>query len=210
MNDLYEQIHEQVAREARLAAAKWNGMVEAYDVEQELWLWVMERPATQRFLRSANPAQLASSLASRAGDICSKERISYEHFSGQFTYTPAEVRDLLDTYWGTDVHSVSPEVMALAQENLSQTMIENILGGNISVDEKVDLEQALGELEDIQPNYYFILHEAYSAGIEPEGRMSKTRAVGKLTTLMNRKRSQREMDRTEGLGTKPKITNPEY
>ena len=210
MQELYEHINEQVAREARLAAGKWNGMVDAGDIEQELWLWIMERPATQKFLLGAEPAQIASSLASRAHDICSKERISYEHFSGQFVYTPAEVRDLLDTYWGSDVHHISPEVMALAEAELSPTMIQNILGGTISSDEKVDIEQALAELEDIQPNYYFVLHEAYAAGIEPSDRKQKQRAVDKLATLMNRKRSQREMDRHEGPGTKPKIVMEEY
>ena len=210
MQELYEHINEQVAREARLAAGKWNGMVDAGDIEQELWLWIMERPATQKFLLGAEPAQIASSLASRAHDICSKERISYEHFSGQFVYTPAEVRDLLDTYWGSDVHHISPLVMAMAEENLSQTMIRNILGGSISYDEKVDIEQALAVLEDTQPNYYFVLHEAYSAGIEPDHAQTKTRAVDKLTTIMNHKRSQRELDRHEGPGTKPKIVMEEY
>lgn len=210
MNELYEQIHEQVAREARLAAAKWNGLAEADDVEQDLWVWILESPSIQKYLRDGEPAQTSKALSTKANSICSQERLSADHFSGNWNYNPAEVRDLLDTYGGTDVQHVSPEVMAIAQENLSQTMIENILGGTISADEMIDLGQALEELEYIQPNYYFVLHEAYSAGIEPEDRMSKSRAVDKLTTLMNRKRSQREMDRTEGPGTKPKITNPEY
>ena len=210
MQELYEHINKQVAREARLAAGKWNGMVDAGDIEQELWLWIMERPATYKYLLGAEPAQIASALSSRAHDICSKERISYEHFSGQFNYNPAEVRDLLDTYWGSDVHSISPEVMAMAEAELSPTMIQNILGGSISYDEKVDIEQALAVLEDTQPNYYFVLHEAYSAGIEPDHAQTKTRAVDKLTTIMNHKRSQRELDRHEGPGTKPKIVMEDY
>lgn len=207
MQELYELIAKDVAREARLASARWNGMTDADDIEQELWLWIMERPGTQRFFKSAETGQIRSALTSRANDICSKSNLAYDHFSGQYTYTPAEVRELLTTYFGTDVSEVSAAVMELAESELSETMISNILGGVISPDEKMDVEQGLQVLEETHPQYYFVLMEAYRAGIEPEHRTTKTRAVDKLTTIMNRKRSQRETDRHEGLGTKPKNTN---
>lgn len=210
MQELYEAIHEDVAREARLAAARWHMNTDADDIEQELWLWVMERPGTQQFFKTANKAQIAAALSSRATDICSKDKVSYEHFSGQYVYTPAEVREILDVYFGSDVSEVSDEVLTLAQENLSETMIGNILGGHITPDEKIDIELGLDHLVAINPDYYKILVDAYEAGIEPEERVYKTRAVDKLTDIMNQKRSQRAAERVDGPGTKPKVTNPEY
>lgn len=210
MNKLYERINKRVAREARLAASKWNGIMDADDVEQELWVYILESPSVQKYLQDAEPAQLSKALSIKANHLCSQERLDIDHATGNWNYNPAEVRDLLNVYWGSDVHNVSQAVMSLAQENLSQTMIQNILGGSISADEKVDIEQALADLEDAHPNHYYLLHEAYSAGIEPDHPQEKTRAVEQLTTTMNRTRSQREMDRHEGPGTKPKIVTEEY
>lgn len=183
MNDLHKQIHEQVAREALRAQFRWNNLLPAEDIEQEIWLFLMENPSAQRYLLEGNKAEIAKALITRADIICSKERLSYDHFTGNFHYTTEEVRDLLD--------------------ELTTERVELDPG-------LVDLDLAMADLEDEDSAYYFILHEAYVAGVEPKYSIEKTRAVDKLTTIMNRKRSQREMDRTEGLGTKPKITNPEY
>lgn len=210
MDLLYDRIHKEVAREARLAAGRWNGFISADDIEQELWLWIMERPGTQRFFRTANPAQLSAALSSRAGDICSKEKVSYEHFSGQYVYTPADIRGLLETYFGTDVSKVSSEVMALAESELSETMIQNILGGYITPEEKIDLEEGMEDLEDRNNDYFQSILSQFQDGKSINNNTSEQRvqyrAVDKLCDLMNRKHSQRVYDRTEGPGTKPKNT----
>lgn len=206
MEELYKRISGAVVREARLASARWNNMTEADDIEQDLWLWIMESPSIQKYLGSANDKQLKSALGQKADSICAQGNLDYDHFSGQYTYTPAEVRELLATYFGSDVSQISAEVMALAEEELSQAMISNILGGYITPDEKIDIELALAVLEESHPKYYILLTEVYAAGIEPEDRKVKTRAVDKLTTIMNRKRSQRVSYRHEGPGTKPKVT----
>lgn len=209
MNALYEKINGEVSRAARLAASKWNGMFDAEDVEQDLWLWIMESPAIQEYLRAGNPAQVSSALSQKANSICSQEQLAFEHFSGQYVYTPAKVRDLLETYYGTDVYNVSAEVMALAEAEMSQTMIENILGGTMSADEKIDLELALSDLVEEHEHYFEALHAQYALDLPVDKRAEqdrRERAIDKLTAIMNRKRSQRENDRTEGPGTKPKNT----
>lgn len=210
MHKLYEYIHEDVAREARLASNKWNGIMDADDVEQELWVYILESPSVQKYLLEAEPAQLSKALSIKASHLCSQERLDIDHATGNWNYNPAEVRELLNAYWGSDVHNVSQAVMSLAQENLSPTMIQNITGGTIAPDERIDLEQALEQLEETHPQHFFVLQEAYYAGIEPSHHVMKVRAVEQLTTTMNRTRSQREMDRHEGPGTKPKIVMEEY
>ena len=183
MQELYELINKQVAREARRAQARWNNLLPADDIEQEIWLFLMENPSAQRYLLEGNQAEIAKALMTRADIICSRERLSYDHFTGNFHYSTEEVRDLL--------------------EDLTQDRVD--LDASM-----VDLDLAMADLEEENPNYYFVLHEAYAAGIEPEDTKSKTRAVDKLTTIMNRKRSQRELDRHEGPGTKPKIVMEDY
>lgn len=177
----YEDLETAVKREARLAESRWNNLISADDIEQEIWLFILETPSSQRFLSTAEPAQVASALRTRADVICSRERIDYDHFTGNFHYTPKEVRELLDTLGEEyDVHTA---------------------------DEKVDLQLGLEELGQYHEKHYDVIHQVYLLGIEPEDHNLKPRAVDKLTELMNRKRGQRERDRTEGLGTKPKISS---
>lgn len=209
MDELYNLIHKDVAREARLAASRWNGLLDAEDIEQELWLWILERPGTQAFFKEASIAQRRASLSSRAEAICSSEKVTFEHFTGQYLYTPTKVRELLDTYWGTDVSSVSPEVLDLAEKELSPTMIQNILGGTISSDERVDLEQGLEVLADTHPDYHEAIYHSFYFGESDEDdamRKRKERGIDKLASIMNWTRSKRENERHEGPGTKPKNT----
>lgn len=183
---LYEDLEAAVKREARLAESRWNNLISADDIEQEIWLFILENPSSQRFLSTAEPAQVASALRSRADVICSKERIDYDHFTGNFHYTPKEVRELLDTLGEEyDVHSA---------------------------DEKVDLQLGLEELDQYHPEHSNTIEVVYGTpngydSKDVSARKRKQEAVDKLTELMNRKRGQRERDRTEGLGTKPKISS---
>lgn len=182
---LYEDLETAVKREARLAESRWNNLLSADDIEQEIWLWLLERPGVQNQLKNANPAELSAVFKKSADQICSKERLDYDHFTGNYHYTPEEVRGLLDTLGEEyDVHSA---------------------------DEKVDLQLGLEDLAQYQPDYFQLISQVYLEGMRFERGSSNERksfyAVDKLTELMNRKRGQRERDRTEGLGTKPKISS---
>lgn len=179
--ELYEKLVDAVQREARLAERRWNKIIEADDIEQELWLFLLENKSSQRFLETAEPAQVAAALKTRADTICSKERLDLDHFSGNYHYTPGEVRDLLDDLGAEyDVHEA---------------------------DEKIDLQLGLDDLLQYHPEHFETLERVYHQGEEFSStsaeRMQKSRAVDKLTEIMNRKRGQRERDRTEGPGTKP-------
>lgn len=182
--ELYEKLTEAVVREARLAERRWNKIIDHDDIEQEIWLFLMENKSSQRFLATAEPAQVASALKIRADTICAKERLDLDHFSGNFHYTPGEVRDLLEEVGAEyDVHEA---------------------------DEKIDLQLGLDDLLQFHPEYFDFIERAYFKGEhfhrESPGRKTKDRAVDKLTEIMNRKRGQRERDRTEGPGTKPTIS----
>lgn len=206
MEDIIEAIGEAVTQEARRASNRWNNMVDAEDIEQELWAWILESPSIQKYLSSGNKPQLSKALRRKSDSIASQERISYEHFSGQFSYTPAEVRHLLNSYYNSSVPEVSVEVMQLAEEKLSKTTISNILGSNISSDERVDLEEALADLGATNENYLDALIRQYFLGLKAENKSeehARDRGVTKLTDFMNRKRSQRTTDRVDGPGTRP-------
>lgn len=184
MQELYDQIHESVANEARYASNRWNGLLEADDIEQMLWEWILESPSAQNYLRTANAAQTKKALSLKAGSLCSQERIDYDRFTGNFNYTPADVRRILDR----------------VSDFAEPTEFD---------EEKLDLEMGMEHLLEAHPRYHeaierrFFLDEPFEDDSEKK---RCSRAVDKLASLMNRKRSEREANRTEGLGTKPKVS----
>lgn len=167
-----------VRKAAQQAETRWNKLLDADDIEQELWMFIVERPATQNYLRGKSSKEQLKALRKTADSICSKEKLDYERFTGNFLYTPADVRRILSRLAGD----------------------ERILD-----DEAIDFGIGFEALEDEHFHYYEAVRDFYFLGRSVENKSDenlKRRCVDKLAELMNRKRSQREADRTEGLGTK--------
>lgn len=170
-----------VKRVARQAAFRWNEVMEPDDIEQELWLFVMASPSVQRYLDQHSEGENSKALKRKADYICSQERLSYEFFSGNFHYSTQEVAWLFDTL---------------------------ACGDELEVEEKIDLGEAVDTLLEAYPQHYESVQKYFVAGERAESaaeRKRKSRALEKLTTTMNLKRGQRENNRTEGPGTKPRI-----
>lgn len=167
-----------VRKAAQQAETRWNKLLDADDIEQELWMFIVERPATQNYLRGKSSKEQLKALRKTADSICSKEKLDYERFTGNFLYTPADVRRILSRLAGD----------------------ERILD-----DEAIDFGIGFEALEEEHFHYYEAVRDFYFFGRKVENKSDenlKRRSVDKLAELMNRKRSQREADRTEGLGTK--------
>lgn len=168
-------------RVARQASFRWNGVMEPDDIEQELWLFVMASPSVQRYLDTHSEGENSKALKRKADYVCSQERLAYEFFSGNFHYSTREVAWMFDTL---------------------------ACGDELEVEEQIDLGVAVEVLMEEYPQHYEAVKKYFVAGDRAETaaeRKRKSRALEKLTTTMNMKRGQRENNRTEGPGTKPRI-----
>lgn len=167
-----------VRKAAEQAETRWNKLLDADDIEQELWVFILESKAVQATLSALDDKDKVARLKKKADSICSKEKLDYERFTGNFLYTPADVRRILSRLAGD----------------------ERILD-----DEAIDFGIGFEALEGEYPHYYEAVRDFYFFGRKVNNKSDedlKRRAVDRLAELMNRKRSKREADRTEGLGTK--------
>lgn len=167
-----------VRKAAQQAETRWNKLLDADDIEQELWVFILESVAVQSTLSALDDKDKVARLKKKADSICSKEKLDYERFTGNFLYTPADVRRILSRLAGD----------------------ERILD-----DEAIDFGIGFEALEEEHFHYYEAVRDFYFFGRKVENKSDenlKRRSVDKLAELMNRKRSKREADRTEGLGTK--------
>lgn len=184
MKDLYTLLEEPVKAASRRASNNWYGLMEPDEIEQELWVEILESPATSGKLADSDPNHITDLLARMADRICIKERDAYEHFTGNYRYSVNEAKVLVEEYF---------------LRNGEELMIEI-----------VDVEVAYGQMTETNPNYAeavfrkFALGEPVDSGWERD-RLS--RGLTKLTDLMNRNFKERERDYRDGPGTKPRIPN---
>ena len=167
-----------VRKAAQQAETRWNKLLDAEDIEQELWVFILESQSVQKALVGLSDKDKVARLKKKADSICSREKLDYERFTGNFLYTPAGVRRILSRLAGD----------------------ERVLD-----DEAIDFGIGFEALENEYPQYYEAIKDFYFFGRSVENKSDKNlkyRAVDRLAELMNRKRSQREVERTEGLGTK--------
>lgn len=83
-----EEAERAVQLAARSAASSWRGVAEYEDIHQDLWLFLLETPSVQ----NKPSEELEKILRWKANSLCKQAQVDYEHFSGNFQYTPGDVR----------------------------------------------------------------------------------------------------------------------
>lgn len=174
-----QEVEEAVRRAARAAARDWHGIMEYDDLHQDLWLWLLEAPSVQR----KSEEELEQLLRWKANHLCKQAQVDYEYFSGNFQYSPKDVREGavdIQTFDGTP-------------------------------DEQADYDLAVAQLWKYLPSKFEDL-ELYFAGLLSNDvgheRKRSNRAFDALTDAMNNVRRVRKNDRKEGPGTKPRDPQP--
>lgn len=174
-NDQVAELKPAVEKVARQAERRWNEFMPADDIEQELWLFIMTSQSVIDYLLQNNEALRVRALKRKADSICSNERMDYDHFTGNYSYVPKDVRRIL--------------------ENLTQER------RNLD-EEQFDLDEGLKVLKRKYPKYHeAVINQfwyGYPVGNNESEKKLRQRAVDKLADLMNRKHLQRVSEYTEG------------
>lgn len=151
-----EEFREKVDKAARSVAGR-NNQVEWEDVRQDVWVRLLEDP--QDYSRLCEMDDPFTSLKRIAKQEIYKQNSALEHFSGNYTYTPGEVRGLLNEY-------------------LVEVTLESLA-------ENVDLVEGVLMLKGSNSTYFKVLVDKYVWGIDPKHPENLARAVEKLTQHMN-------------------------
>lgn len=155
MIEITEDFREKVRKAARSVASGIN-QVEAEDVEQDIWVRLLEDVTYYNELCGTDDPFKALKRIGR--QEAHKQSSAYEHYSGQYTYSPGEVRGLLGEF-------------------LVDVRIEAIC-------EHVDLVEGLLLMREDHAGHFKVLIDKYVHNIEGHSQYT-TRAVDKLTDTMN-------------------------
>jgi hypothetical protein len=173
-----------IKRASKSVAYQWPGVVEADDVEQQIYLRLLESPGSVDKILSMDELSRYRSVVGIGHQIASAERTEYDHFKGSYNYSVREVKDLLKQGILTD-----PPANFRA--------------------ELVDMLDALDELEARTPQYAGAIKLRYVQHVVP-GVSKKDELSRGLTALadeMNKVSRRRYSERDDGLGTRQLVTN---
>ena len=148
---------------ARRTAGYWPGTIDADDVEQEIWVRVLELSGDSLARLHGSPdAGVHSTLNMIGMQVASRYRDDYELFSGNYRYSGDEVRELLESG------------CLVFDDELTAT-------------ERVDMSTAMQRLEETSPQYATALVRRYIDDVyERADKDTLSYAVRALTREMNR------------------------
>ena len=179
--EITEEIESAVQRAARSAAYDWHNIMEYDDIHQDLWMFMLSRPSVQ----DKTGEELDKVLRWQANSLCKQAQVDYEYFSGNFQYSPRDVRE------GAK----------------SMTEFDG------TPDEQADYDLAVEILWQYRPEKFEDLESWFDDPDSWNTRLSGVRSrvqrmFDALTDAMNEVRRARLGDRKEGPGTKPRDSKP--
>lgn len=171
-----DEFREKVDKAARSVAGS-NNQVDWEDVSQDMWVWMLENPRQyEDYIQLEDPFRELKKVAKQA---VYKQNNANEYFTGNYTYTPGEVKGLLNEY-------------------LLDVTLE-------SVSEHVDLVEGLLMLRTDAPSYFKSVIDKWVNNATPH-RQTVDRAIDKLSILMNQVNKSARYS-YEGPGSRQVLSN---
>lgn len=199
-----DQIARDIAKAAKSVAYQWPGVIEAGDVEQSIWLELLQSPNTFQVLRTMDSGPRYRTISKLGHRIASAERTDYEHFSGDFRYSVNEVKNVLDSGVLSNVETTLRSSWTAEEYTTRSSGFEDATLTKISVE--TDLRRAMDDLDTGTPQYADVIRRRYLYGenVTATGAMHTrlSRALTRLTDLMNRSYKRRHAARPDGPGTR--------
>lgn len=178
-----EKLLPEIQQAAKKTARDWNGIISADDAEQEIIVRLLEDAYAEKLLCFDQNAR-TETLEKIGRQIASDYRTDYDHFTGNFFYSTNDVREIL-------------ERGALHEERISTNT------------ERLDLDEGLCLLQKRNKRYAKVVGQRYLEGLEVSDTKLLTRAVDLLTDCMNNVHRNRELNYTEGPGTRNNVKRME-
>lgn len=182
-NDVAREMQADIHKAAVIVERKWPGVISAEDAEQEIWVRLLESDGSVRQLREMEANTRNNSLVSIGHQIASEFRAAYDLFTGQIFYCVDDVKTLL-------------ERGAITEQKVQTDT------------ERMDLEEGLLMLREKNQSYAEAIAAEFVIG--PEGSthpMTKSRAIERLTDLMNQVHRRRAAQYESGPGSRKVRSN---
>lgn len=188
-------LEKEVHKAAKSVAHQWPGIVEAADLEQDIFLRLLESPGSvDKLLNEFDDRNRLNAIIQIGHQIAAQERTDYEVFSGNFRYSVNEVKRLLED---RALHNENPELgsnWSVAEDFVSKggEFEDTVLNKSSS---ETDLRRGMKRLWERNSKYAEVITRKYLNGDTLTSGADITRisrALTALTTEMNRSFKQQQ------------------
>lgn len=202
------RLKSEVEKAAKTVAFKWPNVVSEDDMQQGLYLFLLERPGVvEKLLTEFDDKNRLNAVVAIGHQIAGKERDDYEVFSGNFRYSVNEVKSLLED---RALHHESPELGS--NWSVSKDFIQ---GGEFEdkvinkVASETDLRRGMKMLAAKNSKYAEVIERRYLRDeVIPQEESAEykrlIRALTALTTEMNKSFKQHQKDH-DGPGSRKPV-----
>lgn len=90
------ELEASVKRASKLVALQWPGVMDTDDIEQSIWLHLVERPGTVESLLGMEDKPAFRSITRIGHRIAAQERMDYDYYNGSYRYSHNEIKSLLE------------------------------------------------------------------------------------------------------------------
>ncbi|AGK87254.1 helix-turn-helix DNA-binding domain protein [Mycobacterium phage BuzzBuzz] len=199
-----ERLSKPIRRAAKIVASQWPGVIEADDLEQTLYLKLLESPGTVDKALALEPKAKDRFLVRMGHQIASQERTDYAYYKGSYRYSLAEVKKLLKS-GALKGLELDPEVQTYDSDGGKPQGGESKPPINAAV---LDLRAALEALRGRNEAYADALVKRYLFDEFAETKSEEDalrRGTEALTDEMNRVRRVEHVTRDDGPGTRQSV-----
>ena len=187
-----EELNKDIIKAAKSVALDWSGVIEADDIQQELWVRVLESERAHDAIVKADPALRMDHLKRMGVQIASRYANDYEVFTGNIFYSAAHIRRVLES----GLLTVTRRDLAEMDETLTEFLD---LHESFDALKRINQEQAQAIWADFVESSY---DKSTSAKRE-----KLRRAVNHLTDLMNQAYKRRMAGYEDGPGSREVMSN---
>ena len=197
-------LSKEVTKAAKSVTYQWPGIVEADDLEQDIYMKLLETPnSVEKLLNDFDDKQRLNAIIQIGHQIASKERADYDVFSGNFRYSVDEVRRLLEN---RALHHEDPSLgsnWTISEDYVKGGEFEDAVLTKLA--SETDLRNGMKRLRKANPGYADMIQRRYFTGesiVEGSDRTRLSRALTALATQMNRSFKRQFAERPDGPGTR--------
>lgn len=204
LNGSIETLAPDIKRAAKFVSHQWPGVIEADDAEQDIHIRLLGSEGSIQKILEMEPRARYRAIVGIANQLASQERTDYAYFKGSYSYSVAEVKDLLKK---GSLHD--DELHLSAQDCTKQQVSSGESEPTTQIPVQVsDLREALIQLSERHEGYAAAIIRRYRLGKFPDTvkeRDALHRGTESLTNEMNRIRRVDHTTRDDGPGTRQPI-----
>lgn len=181
--EIEQEFYDHVVKVAKSTSYKWEDL-DWEDIRQDMWMWLMENPNEYNQQQEDEWETRDKKLRKIGSQVAVAAVHGYEQYSGQYIYGKDEVKGLLR----------------------SGALIKSEFG---TLSERLDLSLAMEELKDTNPSYFSVLVDNYvhEKAMTDAQYVVISRALDKLTLLMNQIHNFNEYTYESGPGARKVLSN---